>query len=336
MEDVFLGYESALEFWNAPVMDEASRRPGACANGEIAEVYAHAVAPMTSRSNREYVRSTLTTCEFGLLKPPIHILVPRREGRRRSSLFSAHLWGSALPEPAFVRVCPGTYASTPAFLFLQMATELSLARLALLGYRLCGTYAEDGRAKHGLRSRNALMSTREVVRRLESLRGLRGIKRAREALGFVLDGAASPMEAAVALLLSMPLKVGGYGLPQPMLNCRIDLPGELRGAVAQDCYVCDLLWPKHRVAVEYDSDMFHTGSRRIAHDSERRNALAYLGITVVTVTRRQAMSLPAMDRVAAQLRGLLGVSGPDETAELYRQRLALRAELLPAGSAARA
>ncbi len=339
MDDVFLGYESALELWDAPAMDAASRRPGACANDELAGAYASAIAPMTSRSNREFMRSTLTTREFDLLTLPVHILVPQRDARRRSTLFSAHLWKSALPEPAFACMCPGTYASTPPFLFLQFATELSLARLSLLGCRLCGTYVKDERSATGLRRRDALTSTREMTRSIGRLRGPRGIKRAREALGIVLDGAASPMEAVVALLLSMPAEAGGYGLPQPSLNYRIDPPPGLKRRSAQAFFVCDLYWPECRVAVEYDSDSFHTGSERIAHDSERRNALAYLGITVMTITRRQVMSLPAMDRAAAQLGRLLGV--PDspnspETADLYRRRLALRAELMPSRAASTA
>ena len=79
-------------------------------------------------------------------------------------------------------------------------------------------------------------------------------------------------------------------------------------------FSCDLFWPDGGVAVEYDSDMFHTGSERIARDSERRNALSYLGISVVTVTRRQVMSAVGCDRIARLLEKHLGIAGRAERA----------------------
>lgn len=50
-----------------------------------------------------------------------------------------------------------------------------------------------------------------------------------------------------------------------------------------------MFWPEANVAIEYDSDLEHTGSARIAEDAQRRNDLTALGITTITATREQVM-----------------------------------------------
>lgn len=58
---------------------------------------------------------------------------------------------------------------------------------------------------------------------------------------------------------------------------RVEVPkGDWRVAYGRQ-FRCDLLWPTASLCVEYDSDMFHTGSQKIARDARRRNALASLG-----------------------------------------------------------
>jgi hypothetical protein len=99
----------------------------------------------------------------------------------------------------------------------------------------------------------------------------------------------------------------------------------LSGAI---CY-CDLFWPIQRVGVEYDSDTYHTGSDRIADDSERRTALLVVAVPTVTVTRRQITSAVGMHEVAKALDKLLGRRLRPPMPEFLRQRAALRAALLP-------
>ena len=45
-----------------------------------------------------------------------------------------------------------------------------------------------------------------------------GIDKARTAVGKLMDGSASPRETAVALMLSLPTRMGGFELPKPKLN----------------------------------------------------------------------------------------------------------------------
>lgn len=115
------------------------------------------------------------------------------------------------------------------------------------------------------------------------------------------------METALAMLLSMPKAKGGYGLPSPQLNAAVEVPkGDWRVAYGRQ-FRCDLLWPTASLCVEYDSDMFHTGSQKIARDARRRNALASLGFMVITATKSQVTSIPGLDQLAYQVAKGLGV-----------------------------
>ncbi|MDO4442558.1 MAG: hypothetical protein Q4B69_01615 [Slackia sp.] len=160
----------------------------------------------------------------------------------------------------------------------------------------------------------------------------RGVKNARRVARYLVEGCASPMEAVLAALLHVPRSRGGYGLPKPLANYRIDMRRGDSKAAGGSYYVCDLYWPDARLCVEYDSDMFHTGSERIASDSSRRNALAFRGISVVSVTRRQIMSREEMDRVAHLLAKKLGVRFSSPLYDFGERQRALRAELLSFGS----
>ncbi len=140
----------------------------------------------------------------------------------------------------------------------------------------------------------------------------------RKAAQYVLDGAASPMEAKLALLLTLPRMYGGYGLPAPVLNEPLEVNGKpLR---------CDALWPLSEVALEYDSDTFHTGGDRIAHDSRRRNALAFSDLTTITVTTEQIQSRKEMDYLAAGLARLLNARIRMPKAGFVERQVRLRRE----------
>ncbi len=136
------------------------------------------------------------------------------------------------------------------------------------------------------------------------------------------------METVIVLLLCLPPRLGGYGLPMPLLNHRVDVGRNRRKTSSNKYYVCDAFWREAWLDVEYDSDLAHTGPLRIAKDAKRRNGLASLGVTVITVTKEQAFNCDEMDRiahaVAKKLRWRLHVGG----SEWVKARAGLRRELL--------
>jgi len=253
--------------------------------------------------------------------------------------------------------------SSPQLCFFQMAAELSLVKLIELGCELCGAYslpaisghgngdvsgrekADGGREntqgqEYGQTSDDAsitlyglpqLTNTKALKALTARMAGVYGQKNAARALRYIADGSASPMETILFLFLTLPHKIGGYGLPIPELNMRIDL-GKLTRQGLQRAdkahYKCDLFWPDANVAIEYDSDQYHTGADRIANDSKRRFDLDALGIDVITVTKSQIRNAEEFDdmgkRIAKKLGKRLRYTNPD----FLKARRELRRSLL--------
>ena len=136
------------------------------------------------------------------------------------------------------------------------------------------------------------------------------------------------METVVVLLLCLPTHFGGYGLPIPVLNYRVKVSGHALTITSKSHLRCDLCWPEFNLCVEYDSDWAHTGSDKIASDASRRIALTYLGMQVVTATRKQVKNSIEMDRVAVVLAQQLGVTLRTRKPDWRKVQMQLRAQLL--------
>jgi hypothetical protein len=206
----------------------------------------------------------------------------------------------------------GLVVSSPEFCFLQMAAELPLVKLIELGFELCGTYSLPGVAEPEGRpstpgkdfdSHPPLTSLKKLKAFAARMAGIRGHKRASRALRYIADNSASPMETILTMLLTLPYKLGGYGLPMPELNCRIVPVKAAKRSASKSFYSCDLFWSNIDLAVEYDSDLYHTGAERIASDSKRRNTLTSIGVLVITVTRKQIYSVVEFEKVARLIAG---------------------------------
>ncbi|MCL1895345.1 MAG: hypothetical protein FWG03_02225 [Clostridiales bacterium] len=120
----------------------------------------------------------------------------------------------------------GLMVSSPEFCFLQMAGQLTLAKLIELGYELCGVYsmpnADDKNVpERGFYNRQPLTSIKKLKAFLDSMPGVKGRKKAMRALRYLRDGSASPMETKLAILLTLPYMLGGYGFSLPEMNKRI-------------------------------------------------------------------------------------------------------------------
>ncbi|OUO86539.1 hypothetical protein B5F40_14980 [Gordonibacter sp. An230] len=232
-----------------------------------------------------------------------------------------------MPARSFVRVEKGLYVESPSACFVHEAGGMALPKLVELGFELCGSYALDRGSERGFRDREPLASVDALRKRIEASKGEHGVKRAAVAVRYLADGSASPMESITVALLCLPRRYGGYGLPLPQMNRWIDAEGRLGRASKGGRFSYDLCWPEQGLAVEYDSDRYHTGSARIAGDSRRRTALALGGLSVVTVTRIQLFDARQFDEVARLLAKRMGRSlravDYDWMTRRYRLRQAL-------------
>lgn len=280
---VFISHSSALEYWRREgagsgiSLSRAKPRPGMAPNRSL-------VAKLTSFAKSESAS-------------PLDIVVAEGSSRLRMKGVACHVWGSPAAD-SFVQVEQGLYVSSPEACFLQLATKLSLPKLVEVGLELCGSYALRPNDTRGFQPRKPLATIATLGRYAAKAQGVHGVKPAVKALKFVVEGSASPMETILFMLLCLPTSLGGYGLELPCLNYCIVVPEGARKLVHQEAYWCDLYWKKAKLAVEYDSDMFHTDTNRIAHDAKRRNELAHLGLTVASVTRRQVYDAREFDETA--------------------------------------
>ena len=230
--DILIGYESALDYWRT-VGPNYLRGYDArqAATRRARRALTSSERPTLSEGNRRPAGCTL----------PLRTLVGSVDVRTRTPAVLSSFC-SVLPERSFVDAGEGFLMSTPEFCFLQMANRLSLARLIMLGYELCGTYVlvDKGPAPR----RDAPLTTVAKLRTfIEGTSNARGRKKALRALRYVLDRSASPMESALAMLLCLPYGLGGYGLPEPRLNYHVDVPPSFRAMADRKHCVCDLCWP---------------------------------------------------------------------------------------------
>ncbi len=210
-----------------------------------------------------------------------------------------------------------------------MAQLLSFVDTIQLGFELCGTYAKGNAASEGVPARNPLTTPMHLRRYIERYHARSGTQRAVHALRYILPGSASPMETVLAMLLHLPKRYGGYGLPAPKLNYPVETTQTHFGERQARQRICDLIWPDKLVAVEYDSDLHHRDDQSIARDSIRRVELENANVSVVTVTRAQVFNLTRMDEVAGLLFKLLGVRFQKPSVHWRAEQRRLRDELIP-------
>ena len=306
---VFISHTSALRFW----LSEAS---GGYSLDSIAVDYPRVCDTRASDIDLRLVRKSIGN------HSPIDILVPERTQRHITRDIKQHLWTDILSEESFVELGKGIYVASPSLCFIQAAPLLSSVELIALGFELCGSYRIANDDGHGFVKRDPLVSPEQLADYCSKLRNHKGLKTVRRALPWVLGGSASPMETALAMKTSLPPRLGGYGMPLPVLNQRIDLDDNARIIAHKSYLECDLFWPGHKLALEYDSDKYHVGPERIESDARRRDALAYMGIQTVTATRERVMRPSEFDALMRHLARIMHKRiniGREDFSEKYRE-----------------
>ena len=176
---------------------------------------------------------------------------------------------------------------------------------------MCGRYSlpvagDVELPERGFYNRLPLISIKKLTAFITSMPGFKGSKKATRALRYILDGSASPMETKLSMLLTLPYQLGGFGLPKPEMNARIVPRKADRRTTSKEFYICDLFWPDKGIAVEYDSNQFHTGSTHITDDARKRNTLTAMGVRVISVTAQQIFDNDEFERAARVIAKRLG------------------------------
>ena len=202
-----------------------------------------------------------------------------------------------------------------------------LVSMALVATEFAGCYRLPT-ASHDTQYRLSPLATLENQHAFLGVnRSLYGVSRIREALELAFDRSASPMESALALMLSLPVEFGGFGLPKPELNKKVPTM-QFESMWDGGPYITpDLLWEDHKIAVEYESDQFHTrlGAGKADSDAVRANVLTAMGYKVFRATWGTARAIPATMHLARQVAQAMSaeVTDPSEVEAIRRQELHL-------------
>ena len=261
---------------------------------------------------------------------PVNLLVPAPENRRASSSRTCSVWGGPLPPASFVPLLGGVHLATPEFLFLQLAPRFSMPQLVMLGFETRGFY---GMPHPGCLSASRCMPLTSVARLrrfVDAAGGAYGVKQTRSALRFILDGSASVMESAMVVLACMPRSHGGYGLPFPTMNPRIDIPATKRELLKRSWVACDAFWPEARFALEYDGRQSHEGTDNVVRDYARASDLVALGIAADTITKEILFDVHRFDKIVRKTAKSIGykLNARDFGTEWHRKRDELRDDII--------
>ena len=313
---IILSHETTFEYWRAaPTGTVPSPSPTRIAT------------PPKRVPAHDEIAAALSSCGFNP-NAPVHVLVAPEAKRASSAMVQPHSFCGDLPKGALLRLDDRLLVTSAEFCLLQIATDMSLPDLIRSGCELCSTYAVHAQAQKIEYGCEPATSLDKLQAFTDKSAGLQGIKPLRRALRYILPNSASPMETALALLLALPCSLGGYGLPAPQLNRRVDVETYSEDLTSQDFYKCDLFWEDAKVAVEYDSTQYHTAADKIAHDARRRNELSALGISVLTVTAKQLLNWPALDKTAHVLAKHLGKRIQPQCKDYLQRQFNLRKALL--------
>lgn len=238
---------------------------------------------------------------------PIHLFVPTHELRVSKRLYTYSIRGKNLPETAFRHVEKGICLASPEYCLIQAACVFSRFKLLELCMEICGKYALIKESERGFTPRDyPLASVQSIAKFLQTMKSEPGVLAVQRILPFAADGSRSPMETRTYLLMCLPKRLGGYGLPKPEINKRIDLKPEERSIAKRSYFECDFCWPDQKVVIEYDGQQDHSSRLDRDRDSTKRNILLSKGYTIYTITAGQIASAESLDRIVREIAKLIG------------------------------
>jgi hypothetical protein len=218
-------------------------------------------------------RKDLAELDLSLLNNlprPLDVLVSSRDQVRSWSGVRCHCCPEHLPAGAFIELTSDIYVASPELLYVLRSRELSLPQAIDFGCWLCGTfcYGDNGE----ILERPQVTTPNRLRSFVELCSHVAGIRNARRAVDWVIPKAASPMEAACAIPFYLSRRLGGFGLPIPELNYRVDLtPAEAEIAGKERIYI-DVYWRDFGFGLEYQGEEVHGSYDALRSDIARQLA----------------------------------------------------------------
>ena len=253
------------------------------------------------------------------------VLVRDQASRRVANSHVTQVWSGPIPEGSFFDSGNGKFVCSPCFVFLQMASKLDLASLIAYGDELCGLYAFNPCAERGIEQRAMpLVKTEQLAQFIATARGCYGRKRAAQAVRYLVDRSASPMETTDEMMLCLPYKLGGYCIAPPTMNHEVILDARSRRIAKKSRLYIDLCWEDAKMAIEHQGQRDHTDSKAFSADRARINALCMMGYDAIELTSGQVADLFSFEEIARRVAKSLNYTIDKTKLGATPARLALR------------
>lgn len=277
-------------------------------------------------TRKELEELQLESLEFG--GSPIRLMVPTDRFRLLRALFKYSVQSQALPADCFRRFSASICIASPELCLLESQSAYSRFRLMELAMELCGRYALVPEAPRGFVPRDYQLATVDSIRTFaKRIPHINGSRRLLDICKYIKDGSRSPMETREYLLACLPKRYGGYGLPRPLLNVRIELSPDEQREVGRKYLECDEHWEKEHVVIEYDGHDDHESREARAKDALKRNLLTSRGYQVFIITGKQILDENAFDAVMRNVASSLGYRLRKFPEDWSARRASLRKEL---------
>jgi len=250
---------------------------------------------------------------------PVQMTVSRNDARFSINGKKVHSCELPLPPKAVVAM-GGNVVASPELMFLQLASELSIHRLILLGLQLCS---------HPLGQPDRAITSKQRLRAfVTKMPGHRGHRKAMRAVRYIENGSASIMESLAYMVLTLPHALGGYGLDGAVFNYEVKLRDELKKRLGMSRCFADLYYENARLAIEYDSFTHHSSPTEQGRDAIRSEVLRRHGIEVMHLSTIQLYDTDACSDFAHNVARYIGKRIDIRTEKFSAMHAALR-ELLP-------
>ncbi|MDR1778276.1 MAG: hypothetical protein LBR14_00760 [Clostridiales Family XIII bacterium] len=217
--------------------------------------------------------------------------------RYQASNICIHTSQLPLPKGAIVKV-GDIYVASPELTFLQLAEELDIQRLILLGLQMC--YHPPGKPEEAVTSKEKIRSF------LKKTKKHTGHRKAVRAAKYIENGSWSIMESFTYMFLTLPHLLGGYGLKGATLNHEIPLNAGNRKWFGVNRFFVDLYYKKARLAIEYQSHEYHATASKQGEDMVRASILEKQGIQVMQLSTIQLYNKNLLRDFAFVLAARLG------------------------------
>lgn len=237
---------------------------------------------------------------------PYDVLSKDNKKVHKLNCLKIHKSNLKYPKNSFRKINELVYIVSPELLFLQLAGTLNFVDLLLAGFELCGNYALSNNKEEGLNTNvRALTIPDDILIYLKKINKInklcKNISNAMKAIKLIKENSNSPQESRLYIFLCSPHYIGGYGISGIFLNRAVELSHEAKSMLPQHTIIPDLSNPKTKIAIEYDSSVYHEDPRQNQKDKMRINALLHDKWQVFSIVKSHTQNFEYMQKMALNI-----------------------------------